>query len=331
MKYNWILLIIVLLSILIISGCVQEQPEKYTGPVENITVSNIEEYSTLVWIAEHQGYFTDNGLNVTNKDYSSGKLAAEALLRGEADISISAGFVFVSAAFDNPDLRILGSVALVDNVAVIARKDKEILQPADLKGKTIGATKKSVSEYFLGEFLTLNYIALDEVKVIDLDTKDMGDALLRGEVDAVSTWEPNVFAIKNKLMDNGISWPAQSGEKYSMLILTKEIFITENPEIAERFIQSLIQAEEFVKNNNEDAKRFIAEKYDYEPAYMDKAWPQYNFVVRLDQNLLNMLEDKARWRIKNKLTNATEVPNYFDYIYADALEKVKPEAVAILR
>jgi NitT/TauT family transport system substrate-binding protein len=47
--------------------------------------------------------------------------------------------------------------------------------------------------------------------------------------------------------------------------------------------------------------------------------------------MLIAFEDQARWRIKNKLTEATEVPNYLDYIYTDALEKVKPGAIGIIR
>jgi hypothetical protein len=46
--------------------------------------------------------------------------------------------------------------------------------------------------------------------------------------------------------------------------------------------------------------------------------------------LLITLEDEARWAIKNNLTSATEVPNYLDYIYFDALDEVKPEAVGII-
>ncbi len=46
--------------------------------------------------------------------------------------------------------------------------------------------------------------------------------------------------------------------------------------------------------------------------------------------MLILFEDQARWRIKNKLTDATEVPNYLNYIYIDALHEVKPEACTII-
>jgi NitT/TauT family transport system substrate-binding protein len=47
--------------------------------------------------------------------------------------------------------------------------------------------------------------------------------------------------------------------------------------------------------------------------------------------MLILLEDQARWRIEQGLTDATEVPNYLSFIYLDALEEVKPEAVTIIR
>ena len=43
------------------------------------------------------------------------------------------------------------------------------------------------------------------------------------------------------------------------------------------------------------------------------------------------MEDEARWRIENNMTAATEIPSYLDYVYLDALEEVKPEAVTIIR
>ena len=308
----------------------QRQPQKYTGQVEKITVSNIEEYSTLVWVAEHQGYFTDKGLEVTTKDYQSGKAAADALLAGEADISVSADIVFVSNSFTHPELKILGTVATVENVGLVALKDRGVIKPSDLKGKKIGATKKSVSEFFLGTFLTFNGLSLADVEVVDLKPKDMGDTLLRGDVDAVSTWEPNVFNIKQQLGNRAISWPIQSGQRYNMLLLTKEKFLRDHPGAIERFLESIVQAEKFVRDNNETAKNFIAGKYHYDSLYMESAWPKYSFVVGLSQDLLLTMEDEARWRIKNKLTDAATVPNFLNFIYFDALQKVKPEAVTLI-
>jgi len=56
----------------------------------------------------------------------------------------------------------------------------------------------------------------------------------------------------------------------------------------------------------------------------------YNFNVSLHQSLLITLEDQARWAIEHKLTDKSEVPNYLDYIYFDAMNEVKPDDVTII-
>jgi len=37
----------------------------------------------------------------------------------------------------------------------------------------------------------------------------------------------------------------------------------------------------------------------------------------------------ARWAIRNRLRDATKVPNYLGYVHIDAMKAVKPEAVLI--
>jgi len=311
----------------------QRSPEsqKYSGPAEKIIVANIEEYSTLLWIAESQGYFVENGLDITMKDYPSGKAAADALLAGEADISVSAEFVLVSHSFNKPNLRTLGIVDSVDNMELIARKDSGISEPSNLQGKKIGVTKKSVGEFFLGTFLTFNGLALGDVEVVNLSPKNMAGALSGGEVDAVLTWAPNTFNIKKQLGDNAISWSGQSGQRYNMILVTEDEFLQENKGAIERFVASLLKAEEFVQQNNEAAKNTIAGKYKYETSYINDAWSKHDFSVTLPQKLLIIMEDQAKWRIENDLTDATEAPNYLNYIYTDALEAVKPGAMTIIK
>jgi len=70
---------------------------------------------------------------------------------------------------------------------------------------------------------------------------------------------------------------------------------------------------------------------DYESDYMDYSWPKQEYAVTLPQAMLILFEDQARWRIEQGLTDTTEVPNYLNFIYLDALEEVKPEAVTIIR
>ncbi len=157
----------------------------------------------------------------------------------------------------------------------------------------------------------------------------MMGAISYGDVDAVFVWDPYLYNIKKELCENAISWPG--GEDFYFVLLTKQNWLDKNPAAAERFMKLMLEAEDYIKDNSEEAKEFAKGRFDYESDYMNYSWPKQEFAVILEQAMLIAFEDQARWRIKEKLTDKTEVPNYLDYIWLDALELVKPEAVTIIR
>ncbi len=195
---SWIWILVVIIALVLAVGgnlwLSQEKPEKFTGPVEKITLAAYAgDTGALVYVVEDQGYFEENGLEVTIKDYESGKTAADAMIAGEADISTSAGFVFFSNSFDYADLRVLGTVATSEVKELVARKDKGITTTDDLIGKKIGVTKKSGGEFLLGTFLTFNGISLQDVELVDLKPSGIVGAISNGDTDAAFTWDPNVY------------------------------------------------------------------------------------------------------------------------------------------
>ena len=320
----------ILAAISFIQGCTKEEPP-YTGPIEKVTIAAYSgDSGALVYIAESQGYFKDNGLDVTINDYEAGKLATDALLAGEADISTAAGFVFVSNSFDNPDLRVIGTIATSRTNELVARKDHGINKPEDLKGKKIGITRKSIGEFYLGSFLTFNGLSINDVQVVDLKPGELVDAISKGLIDAALTWEPNVNNMKTKLGKNAVGWPGQSGQDFYFILITREDWIKNHSSATKRFLKALIQAEVFVNSDNNQAKEFIKNRFNYESDYIDYGFPRHHFVVKLPQALLLAMEDQARWRIENKLTDKTGIPNYLDYLYLDGLKALKPEAVTVI-
>lgn len=69
MKKIMIIVLIVLTTALFAFRCTKEEP-RYTGPIEKVTVAAYAgDSGALIYIAENQGYFKDNGLDITIKDY----------------------------------------------------------------------------------------------------------------------------------------------------------------------------------------------------------------------------------------------------------------------
>jgi ABC-type nitrate/sulfonate/bicarbonate transport system substrate-binding protein len=113
------------------------KPLTPTSPLEKISLGiNAGKISGLVFIAQDQGYFRDNGLEADLKIYETGRDAIKDLLAGKLDVACCAEFVLVNEIFAGHDnLRILGSIGQAEINELITRKDGDINQPADLQGK----------------------------------------------------------------------------------------------------------------------------------------------------------------------------------------------------
>lgn len=189
---------------------------------------------------------------------------------------------------------------------------------------------KTIIEYFMSRFLLNNKLSLRDVIVVDIPATRIKEAIVSGEVDAVAIWDSSMYAIKNQLGENGVSWSIQSGQDNYWLPISTQALIQKRPHVFEKFLKAIVEAQEFIKKNPERAKEIARRELGVEQSYIETFWPTRQLSVSLDQPMLILMEDEARWRIENKLTNTTKVPNYLDYIYFDALEKVKPEAVTIV-
>ena len=64
---------------------------------------------------------------------------------------------------------------------------------------------------------------------------------------------------------------------------------------------------------------------------MDSMLKHFDFRVRLDQSLLVLMEEEARWAIRSGLVPKQETPNYLSTLEVEPLLAVKPEAVQLVR
>ncbi len=312
-------------------GLRQARPGQPAGPLKHLTLAAYAgDTGALVYIARENGYFAEQGLEVTIIDHEAGKLAADSLLAGEADVCTSAAFVFVSNSFDRPDLRILSTVATARINEMVARRDHGISEVGDLKGKRIAVTRKSSGEFFLGTFLLFNHLSLADITVVDLKPSEIVKAVTSGSVDAGFSWDPNIYAIKRQLGDGAVSWPGQSGQDFYFLLITTERWLENNRDAAGALLRSLVMAEDFVNTREDEAKAFIRKKFGYEKEYLDYSWQKQEFAVALPQDLLMVLEDQARWRQENQLTDSPAIPNYLHHLHLESLEKVRPRAVTVI-
>jgi NitT/TauT family transport system substrate-binding protein len=305
----------------------------FAGPPDKITISTLSNNltSVLLVITQAQGYFRDNGLEVTLKFFPTGPMGLEQLQAGQVDIAHVGDFVLVGEVFKGAkSLRCLGTIGAADIFQVMARKDTGILQPGDLKNKRVGVARGTASEFFLGRFLNFHDLLLSEINLSNLSPPDMVAALADGRVDAVIAWEPISYQIKKRLGDKIISWPGQIGQKFYSVLLCKEEFSKARSRTLERLFLALALGETFIKHNQEESLAIIAKWLNLDQAVFKADWLNSDYNLSFDQALLTAMEDQARWMIRNNLTGQTRVPNFLNYLDAEPLAKVDPQAVNII-
>lgn len=316
-------------------GC-QKSPSQSTeqaAPPQKITVAyTYQPQSTLVHIAVAKGYFAEEGLDVQPLMHTYGKAALQSVLEDKADFATVAETPVMFNVLKGEKIFVIANIeASAMNNAIVARKDAGINATGDLKGKRIGFTPGTTSEFFLDSLLTANGLTRKEIQPVALKPDDMQDAVMTKKVDAVSTWNYPLTLINRQLGANGTILYDREIYTETFNIAARQEFVQKNPETVKRFLRALIKAENLVAKNPDEAQTIMSVATKINKSLIHDVWNAFNYHVVLDQTLLITLEDETRWAMKNRLTDRTVMPDYLSFIHLDSLREVKPEAIKMNR
>jgi sulfonate transport system substrate-binding protein len=320
------------LLLLPLAAC--QRPMENTSPApEKVTIAYATmPHSALFLVALKQGFFLAEGLEVIAQAHEFGKLALDSLLGGKADVATAADTPIMFAVTRGQKIYTLAILTTVNKAtAIVARKDRGIASPEDLKGKRIGVARGTTAEFFLDSFLSTRGIERREVRIVDLRPNEMPEALSRGKVEAVSTWNPALKNSQKALGDKALVFYDETIYSDIFCLAARSSFIEKYPGAVKKVLRALLRAEAFTKRNPLEARRLIAQFTGTDQRLLEEIWDSFDFRVTLDQSLVVSLEDQTRWAQRNKLTTGLHMPGYLDLIYLEGLQTVKPEAVRIIR
>jgi sulfonate transport system substrate-binding protein len=310
-----------------------QSDHKSAGPTEKIIIAYAAlPEAALAQIAQSRGFYREVGLETTAHVRTYGKLALKEVLEGKADIATVAETPVMFAIMNGEKISVIATIqSSKKNHAIIARKDKGILKPQDLKGKKIATTFGITADFYLDTFFASHSISRKDMTIVNLKPEEYQDAIVKGEIDAVSIFYPFLRQTLKILGSNGITFYDDELYTETFHVVATQDFVHKNPGKVRKLLHALVKAEGYAKSNQADSQKIVSDFIGTEIDIVRDIWDDNVFEVKLYQTLIFSLEDESQWAKKRGLTKATKIPNYLDFIYFDGLMSVKPEAVRILK
>jgi NitT/TauT family transport system substrate-binding protein len=214
------------------------------------------------FIGKEKGCFEKRDLDVTLTRIPIVSNIPPALVAGSLQIGMSTATVLLQAVDGGLDLNVVAGATRMlkgnPTISLVVRKDLQIKNAADVKGKKIGVPGvNSVADVMFRKWLKSNGVNLNEVTFIETPFPQMNDLLRAGTVDGVLAAEP----IRSRVVDAGTG--ARIPEEYYVAVSPDTIlafwiattaWAKANPDVIAKFRECLAEGLAFIKSNPDEAK-----------------------------------------------------------------------------
>ena len=287
-----------------------------------LTLSTPKDLCMLLWIAEKKGFLAAEKLKIKFVMVPYARKSMELLVEGEVDLAIlvETNVAYLGYLKPKTPIKCIASVEtrLADNL--LLRNDQNISQtPRDLIGKQIGFTPRTSSHSFLINFLKHHKIDKSDISLKALSPQIMGDALIRGDIDAASFWQPYVHNAIYAMKDLGLAYthfPNTGFYASEVVLAASKPFLIKNKHSIKSVLIALKKAEEYMSENQNDIAPLLAKKLKVAGQNHENIWKQFKPNLKpIGPEYLKNIETLSEW-IGNKDTafKDQQPPNYLDFI-----------------
>jgi NitT/TauT family transport system substrate-binding protein len=223
---------------------------------------------------------------------------------GEVDMATNAETQLLRESLNNPDLRIIMTVT-ESFYRLVGRRSAGIETLADLAGKRVMVPRRTSANYYLVAMLATVGLTEDDVEIVNLPPADdvktsldrMSDALLNGEADVISIWEPEPEDAIEQLGDDAIVFQDRSvyREVFNLHTTATALDDPAKRRSIVTFVRAVADATEALQEDPERYWPQIAAVIGYSEEQIADGWPEMEFPVRIVPDMLDVLETEEAW------------------------------------
>lgn len=319
------------LHLLWIGGCVVSFTTSAWAASITVAVAN-SPLSTPIYVAEKQGYFRDEGLDVVLAECPTGGVCLKQLLESKVQLATASDLPIMFRSFETVPFKVLATFATSSqDVKLVARKSSGVKSSADLKGKQVALVRGSAGQYVLD--LTVLAAGLDPRTIVgvDLDLKHLSQAAVNPQIDAFALFQPGANQLIKLLGADAVVVPIPYlyTLTFNLIALRDRSGVLEDEQV--KVLRALDRAVNFIKAEPAASMGILREHLKMDASDIATLWPDYRFALTLNQSLIATLESTARWAIQEQLVKALAPPNYLDFIDVRLLKRVRPSAVTVVK
>jgi len=210
-----------------------------------------------VFVAIGEGYFAEEGLNVTVEAINGSGAVLQALSAGQAHFGRPGPGPVIAARSREVDAVFIYNVAARSNFGIVVREESDFQGPEDLRGKVIGTGTADGSEVgFARNVMAGSGMSAGE----DFEFLTVGDggpatvAFNSGEMDAYSASTADAAILNQRGMAVRDITPAEFARFFGNGIATMGDTIRNDRELVEKFGRAFARAHAFaIDDNNREA------------------------------------------------------------------------------
>jgi NitT/TauT family transport system substrate-binding protein len=246
-----------------------------------------------LWYGIEQGYFAEEGLDVTTEIGQGGAQLAPAVLNGDYQFAVGEYLSIMQARENDVGIQVVANLTngadAADQAinAVLVAPDSGIEAAEDLAGKTVALNSLGgMDEVALRSILDGKGVDPASVEFVEVPFPDMDAAVESGEVDAAAQLEPFITLGEQAGLVNLFDPFYEAIPDMPLgLFFGSEEWLDENPDLAEAFVRALDRSIE-ASSDAEAMKEVIVANTETDAELADQ--------IALDRWVADIDRDKLR-------------------------------------
>jgi ABC-type nitrate/sulfonate/bicarbonate transport system substrate-binding protein len=226
-----------------------------------------------VLVAKQKGFLSDYGVAAEIQNFRSGVSVVQAVVEGKIDIGASSIEPVVNAAAGGADIVIIGAPS--DRLAVAAVTPKDIVTPADLRGRPLGVQEVGAfREVMTRLVLQQGGLTPGDVQYVPVDAQNYTAALVDGRIQsailqteqavAAAHAYPNLHVLAN-LADIVPNY------HYGTFFVSRS-WLEANRERAERLLTAITKTHRYMYSNKDETVRIVADATGFDDSIISEAY-----------------------------------------------------------